>query len=65
MIGGPRGMLEQEVSKPRSVGKTLGRLTGYFRPYWLVLAGVLILMVVNAWVQVVTPAMLARRSTVI
>ncbi len=60
MIGGPRGMLEQEVSKPRSVGKTLGRLTGYFRPYWLVLAGVLILMVVNAWVQVVTPAMLGQ-----
>ncbi|MCB9114070.1 MAG: ABC transporter ATP-binding protein [Caldilinea sp.] len=60
MIGGPRGMLEQEVSKPRSVGKTLGRLTGYFRPYWLVLAGVLVLMVVNAWVQVVTPAMLGQ-----
>jgi len=60
MIGGPRGMLEQEVSKPRSVGKTLGRLTGYFKPYWAVLAGVIVLMVANAWVQVVTPAMLGQ-----
>ena len=60
MIGGPRGMLEQEVSKPRNVGRTLGRLAGYFKPYWLVLAGVVLLMVVNAWVQVITPAMLGQ-----
>ena len=60
MIGGPRGMLEQEVSKLRNVGRTLGRLAGYFKPYWLVLAGVVLLMVVNAWVQVITPAMLGQ-----
>ena len=60
MIGGPRGLLEQEVSKPRSVSRTLGRLGSYFRPYWAVLAGVLILMIVNAWVQVITPEMLGQ-----
>ncbi|WP_298981080.1 ABC transporter ATP-binding protein [Caldilinea sp.] len=60
MIGGPRGMLEQEVSKPRSVGRTLGRLTGYFKPYWLALVGVAALMIVNAWVQVVTPELLGQ-----
>jgi ATP-binding cassette subfamily B protein len=60
MIGGPRGLLEQEVSKPRSVGKTLGRLLRYFKPFWLVLIGVLLMMVVNAWVQVLTPELLGQ-----
>jgi len=60
MMGGPRGLLEQEVSKPRSVAKTLRRLTGYFRPFWFALLGVSVLMIVNAWVQVITPAMLGQ-----
>ncbi len=60
MMGGPRGLLEQEVSKPRSVGRTLGRLGGYFRPFWFALVGVLLLMIVNAWVQVVTPELLGQ-----
>ena len=60
MMGGPRGLLEQEVSKPRSVAKTLRRLTGYFRPFWFALLGVFALMIVNAWVQVVTPALFGQ-----
>ncbi|BAM00273.1 MULTISPECIES: ABC transporter ATP-binding protein [Caldilinea] len=60
MIGGPRGMLEQEVSKPRSVSRTLGRLAGYFKPYWAALIGVVVLMLVNAWVQVITPELLGQ-----
>ena len=55
MMGGHRGLLEQEARKPRSLRKTLGRLAGYFKPYWLVLIGVLFLMVLNAWTQVITP----------
>ncbi len=55
MMGGPRGMLEQETSKPRSTGQTVRRLAGYFKPYWLVLIGVLALMILNAWTQVLTP----------
>ena len=60
MIGGPRGLLEQEVSKPRSVGRTLGRLIVYFKPFWLAMLGVLLLMVANAWVQVLTPELLGQ-----
>ena len=52
---GPRGMLEQEISKPRSTGTTLRRLAGYFKPYWFILIGVLFLMILNAWTQVLTP----------
>ncbi len=55
MIGGPRGMLEQEVSKPRSVGTTLRRLARYFKPYWWALLLALLLLVANAWVSVITP----------
>ena len=54
---GPRGMLEQEISKPRSTGTTVRRLAGYFRPYWFILIGVLFLMILNAWTQVLTPVL--------
>ena len=37
MFGSYRGLLEQESSKPKSAGETLGRLAGYFRPYWVIL----------------------------
>ncbi len=60
MIGGPRGILEQEVSKPRSIGRTLSRLVAYFKPFWPAVLGVLLMMVVNAWVQVVTPELLGQ-----
>ena len=52
---GPRGMLEQETRKPRSTGTTIRRLAVYFKPYWLILIGVLVLMIANAWTQVLTP----------
>ena len=55
MMGGPRGMLDQEVSKPRSVGTTLRRLARYFRPYWPALLLVLALMIFAAWAQVISP----------
>ncbi len=54
-MGGGRGMLDQEVSKPKNVSATLGRLVRYFKPYVLVLAAVAVLLVLNAWVQVITP----------
>ena len=55
MMGSWRGMLDQETSKPKSVGETLLRLAGYFRPYWVALLVVLVLMGLNAWIQVVGP----------
>src|SRR5947208_2773701 len=57
MFGGFRGLLEQETSKPKSTGETLWRLARYFRPYLLVLVGVLVLMALNAWVQVIGPVL--------
>jgi len=48
-------MLEQETSKPRSTWPTIRRLARYFAPFWLVLVGVLLLMILNAWTQVLTP----------
>ncbi len=52
---GPGRMLDQEVAKPKNVSSTLGRLARYFKPYVLVLIGVLVLLVLNTWVQVITP----------
>jgi ATP-binding cassette subfamily B protein len=55
MMGGPLRMLQQETSKPRSVGATLRRLMRYFLPYWPWLVAVVVLIGINAWVQVYTP----------
>ncbi len=43
-VGGPRRIMEQEVTKPADVGATLSRLARYFRPYWpmLLLAAIII-----------------------
>jgi ATP-binding cassette subfamily B protein len=48
-------MLEQETSKPRSTWPTIRRLAAYFKPYWAVVIGVLLLMILNAWTGVLTP----------
>lgn len=60
MIDGTRRLLEQESSKPRSSSRTLGRLLRYFRPFWQVLAGVVVMMGVSAWGQAVTPELLGQ-----
>jgi ATP-binding cassette, subfamily B, multidrug efflux pump len=57
MFGSWRGLLEQETTKPKSTGETLRRLARYFRPYWAALLVVLVLMGLNAYVQVLTPAL--------
>jgi ATP-binding cassette subfamily B multidrug efflux pump len=55
MMGGPRNMLQQEVSKPVKAGATLSRLARYFRPYWIVLIIVALLIIGSTWTQVITP----------
>lgn len=60
MMGGPVRMLETEARKPRSVRLTLGRFSKYFRPYWHWLLVAAILLVVNAWVQVITPGLIGQ-----
>ncbi len=60
MFGGFRGLLDQETIKPKSSGQTLRRLASYFRPYWYILIGVLVLMVANSWVQVIVPNLMGQ-----
>src|SRR5450756_983241 len=56
MGGGPRGIsVGQEVSKPVDALATLARLMGYFRPYWVVLILVTVLIIGSTWTQVVNP----------
>lgn len=57
MFGSWRGILDQETTKPKSTSETLWRLASYFKPYWAALIVVLILMGLNAWVQVIGPVL--------
>ena len=53
-------MLRQETLKPKSVGATLSRFSSYFRPYLWVLTLVTVLMVVNAYSQVIGPNLIGQ-----
>ncbi len=53
--GGPRFALQQEARKPKQVWVTLARLARYFKPYGIALGLVALMVIVNAWVQVITP----------
>jgi len=53
-------MLRQETLKPKSVGATLSRFSSYFRPYWLGLILVAVLMAVNAYSQVIGPVLIGQ-----
>ena len=55
MFGGPRHMMMQEGSKPKRTGETLLRFGQYFKPYWLSLVFVAILVVISTWAQVTSP----------
>ena len=61
MFGGPSGMarmMGQDNLKPKNTRQTLGRLGRYFRPYWLVLLIVAVLLVSSTWAQVKIPELL-------
>lgn len=53
--GGPMRMMGQAVLKPRDVRNTLARFGHYFKPYWLVLIGVVLVVIVSTWTQVISP----------
>ncbi len=58
--GGPRHILAQEVSKPVNVAATLGRLARQFGRFWPALIGVLVLILVGTYVQVLTPDLVGQ-----
>ncbi len=62
MFGGPRGILEQEVRKPKSTGATLRRLGGYFKKYTLVLLLTAVLIVAGTWAQVLAPELIGQAT---
>ena len=53
--GGPRHLMEQEASKPTDTRTTLRRLVSMFKPYWLILIAVLVLIIGSTYTQVVMP----------
>lgn len=54
-MGGRDMLLQREAVKPKSLGSTLARFWVYFGKYWYVLLGVLALVVVSTWFQVLIP----------
>lgn len=61
MMGrGMQGALSQEPQKARDVGKTLRRLSRYFKPFGLILVIVLALQIINALFVAAGPAVIGR-----
>ena len=63
MFGGPDGLrriMSQETLKPRNVGDTLRRFGSYFKPYWLVLILVALLVIGSTWAQVTAPELIGQ-----
>ncbi len=60
MMGGPRGLLEQEARKPKRTGATLTRLAGYFGRYRLALLITAALIVLSTWAQVRAPELIGQ-----
>jgi ATP-binding cassette subfamily B protein len=60
MFGGHDRLLQQETRKATSVGATLRRLSGYFKPYWWTLLLVAVLMVIDTYTQVISPELVGQ-----
>ncbi len=55
MFGGGGHGMRDEVSNPKNATQTLARLWEYFRPFWLILVVVAVLVVTTTYLQVLTP----------
>ncbi len=58
--GGPQMMLMQETSKPKNVSETLARFWGYFKYYKAPLFGVIALILISTYLQVLTPDLIGQ-----
>lgn len=58
--GGPRGLLDREVIKPQSTGKTLARLAQHFKPFWFSMLLAAIFVVISTWTQVSNPELVGQ-----
>ncbi|MBX3004856.1 MAG: ABC transporter ATP-binding protein [Anaerolineales bacterium] len=50
-----RALLDQESLKPKKTSETLGRLAGYFKPFWYAMLLAATFITVATWAQVTTP----------
>jgi ATP-binding cassette subfamily B protein len=63
MFGGTQGIsraMGRDTLKPKRVGETLRRFGAYFRPYWLILILVGVLLIVSTWAQVTAPRLIGQ-----
>jgi ATP-binding cassette subfamily B protein len=60
IMGRPDRMFGAETLKPKNVGETLGRLGGYFKPYWPSLIVVAVLIIAGTYTQVRAPELIGQ-----
>ena len=63
MFHGPDGLrrlMSQDMVKPKNLGETLLRLGRYFRPYWLLLLLITVLVFFSTWAQVTIPELIGQ-----
>jgi ATP-binding cassette subfamily B multidrug efflux pump len=52
--------LQSEARKAQDTRKTLAQFAGYFRPYWVLLIAIALLVIGSTYIQVLTPALLGQ-----
>jgi ATP-binding cassette, subfamily B, multidrug efflux pump len=57
---GMRRLMSQDTLKPSKVGNTLMRFGRYFKPYWLILTLVALLVIAATWAQVTVPELIGQ-----
>ncbi len=60
MFGNAGWILDRETSKPKKTSETLRRFARYFRPFWFMLLGAALLIIVSTWTQVTAPDLLGQ-----
>ena len=59
-MDGGRHLLEKEITKPQNLSATFRRFAVYFRPYWLTLIIVLLVVLFSTWTQIYTPQIIGQ-----
>lgn len=63
MFGGGHGVsraMGRDTLKPKNVSETLRRFGTYFRPFWLLLVLVVVMMLASTWAQVTAPKLIGQ-----
>ena len=63
MFGGGHGVsgaMGRDTLKPKNVSETLRRFGTYFKPFWLLLVLVVVMMLASTWAQVTAPKLIGQ-----